>query len=200
MFYNFYEVLCYNFKRKTYIKEREIIPGCIFIITFNWYKFTQIPNGISPFLLHLKYLLFCQHASQRALCTVLIVMKTIPFQSWINFLLSFGSLGNHKNTNVYKRKVVGICNWRTRRDHPFWQKHGLRSILIENETVPSDKRSINRINHLKIIHQCPYLHEETYQFNYCRLTVLEELTVQPSCSKVKITVIFEELLKNIINF
>lgn len=126
--------------------------------------------------------------------------KLSLFSLGLIFLLSFGSLGNHKNTNVYKRKVVGICNWRTRRDHPFWQKHGLRSILIENETVPLDKRSINRINHLKIIHQCPYLHGETYQFSYSQITVLEELTVQPSCSKVKITVIFEELLKNIINF
>lgn len=83
---------------------------------------------------------------------VLILMKTLPFQSWINFLLSFGSLGNHQTTNVYKRIVVGICNRRMRKDHSFWQKHGLRSLLVENETVSLDKRSINRINHLKRIH------------------------------------------------
>lgn len=50
----------------------------------------------------------------RELCAqehkMLILMKNIRFQTWINFLLSFGSLGRHANTNVYKRKVVGICN------------------------------------------------------------------------------------------
>lgn len=50
----------------------------------------------------------------RELCAqedhVLILMKTITFQSWVNFLISFGSMSNHKNTNVYKKKVVGVCN------------------------------------------------------------------------------------------
>lgn len=52
--------------------------------------------------LHLREL--CAQEDQ-----ILILMKNIHFQTWINCLLSFGSLGNHKNTNVYKRKIVGIC-------------------------------------------------------------------------------------------
>jgi len=61
---------------------------------------------------------------------VLILLKTTPFSFLgLIFFLSFGSLGNQKNTSVYRRKVAGVCNWRRRRDCPFWEKHGLRSIL-----------------------------------------------------------------------
>lgn len=42
---------------------------------------------------------------------VLILMKTIPFSFLgLIFILSFGSLGNHKNASVYRRKVAGLCN------------------------------------------------------------------------------------------
>lgn len=51
-------------------KEREIMPGCTFIIAFNLYKFTQVPNEISPFSLHMQCVFFCHHSSDKALCTV----------------------------------------------------------------------------------------------------------------------------------
>lgn len=157
MFYNFYNVLYYNFKRTTYLKERrkEKLWHSALSLLLSTHKFKKVANGISPLLLHLN-IFFSASMHLRELYAqedqVLILIKTITFQSWINFLLSFGFMSNHKDTNVYKRKVVGLCNQRMWRDHPFCQKHGLRSILVENETVPLDKIRTNGINNLKRIH------------------------------------------------
>lgn len=90
------------------------MPGCTFMIVFNQYKFTQIPNGISPLSLHVQCLFFCQHSSDRALWAVRSSTdpeKTIPFSFLgLIFILSFRTLDNHKNTSVYRRTVAGICN------------------------------------------------------------------------------------------
>lgn len=39
-----------------------------------------------------------------------------------------------------------------------------------------------------------HVYKETHRFTYWRITVLEELTVQSSCSKIKTTAIFEDFL------
>lgn len=115
-------VLCYNFKRKIDFKGRKEGKLCqgalswLFSTNRNSQRYQMgypcshcTCNIFSSVSTHVAEL--CGQPGQ-----VLILRKTIPFSFLgLIFLLSFGCLSNHKNMSVYRRKVVGLCNWRTRR-------------------------------------------------------------------------------------